>query len=68
MTTKEKNLSKLRRTAIAMNFVKKNDGVWDHDQWIEFCATLDTKGYYPIDLDQVGLVLEEKMAIYLAKY
>jgi len=63
----EKNLKKLRRTAIPMNFVKKVNGVWDHNQWEQFCGTLEDKGYTPIDLDQVGLLLEEKKAAYLAK-
>jgi len=67
MTKKEKNLARLRKCAIPMNFVKKNDGVWDHDRWEEFCKSLKKKGYTPIDEDQVGLVLEEKKTVYLAK-
>lgn len=67
MTIKEKNLAKLRKSVIPMNFVKKNEGVWDHSKWEEFCKNLKVKGYTPIDQDQVGLILEEKKAAYLAK-
>lgn len=64
---KEKNLKRLRRTPIPMNFVKKVNGVWDHNQWEEFCAMLEEKGYTPIDFDQVGLLLEEKKVTFLSK-
>ena len=68
MSTKaDKNISKLRRTAMPMNFVKKNDGCWDHQRWTDFCETLKVKGYTPIDFDKVGLLLEEKKMIYLEK-
>ena len=63
----EKNLEKLKKTGIPMNFVKKVNGVWDHDMWLEFCDTLDKKGYTPIDFDQVGILLEEKKTAFLAK-
>ncbi len=68
MATKtETNLKKLAKTSLMMNFVKKNDGRWNHDQWLELLANLDKKGYKPIDQDQVGLMLEEKKEVYLAK-
>ena len=67
MTTEEVNLKKLRKTVIPINFVKKNNGAWNHEQWLEFCETLQNKGYTPIDFDQVGLLLEKKKADYLAK-
>ena len=60
----EKNLKKLKKTGIPMNFVKKVNGVWDHDMWLEFCDTLDKKGYTPIDFDQVGILLEELPKIF----
>ena len=66
-TTAEANLKRLARTPIAMNFVKKHDGVWNHEQWEEFCASLEKKGYTPLDFDEVGLLLEKKKADYLAK-
>jgi len=67
MATAEANLKKLSRTAIPMNFVKKFDGVWNHEQWLEFCDSLEAKKYTPICFDQVGLLLEKKKADYLAK-
>lgn len=67
MGVEEQNLKKLGRTSIPMNFVKKHDGVWDHDSWVEFCDQLEGKGYTPINFDQVGLLLEKKKADYLSK-
>ena len=67
MTTEEVNVKKLRKTVIPINFVKKNNGAWNHEQWLEFCETLKEKGYTPIDFDQVGLLLEKKKADYLAQ-
>lgn len=64
---KETNLKKLAKTSLLMNFVKKNDGKWNHAQWLELIASLEKKGYKPIDTDQVGLMLEEKKEFYLAK-
>jgi hypothetical protein len=67
MSTAEANLKKLRKTVIPINFVKKNNGAWNHEQWLEFCEMLKEKGYTPINFDQVGLLLEKKKADYLAK-
>lgn len=66
-TKKETNLEKLAKTSILMNFIKKNDGKWNHDQWLELLEKLAKKGYKPIDPDQVGLLLEQKKEVYLAK-
>ena len=43
----EKILKKLARTNILMNFVKKNDGNWDHQAWLNLCANLEKKELYP---------------------
>jgi hypothetical protein len=67
MDAKEKNLKKLSRTNVLMNFVKKNKGSWDHQAWEDFCAYLETKKYTPIDIDAVGALLETKKAAYLEK-
>ncbi len=64
---KVENLQKLSRTNLVMNFVKKNNGCWNHQAWLEFCAMLEEKGYAPIDFDQVGALLETKKAAYFAK-
>jgi hypothetical protein len=61
------NLKKLSSKTIAMNFVKKNKGEWDHQKWLSFCADLEEKGYFPLNLDQVGLLLEKKKAEYFEK-
>ncbi|MDC7224089.1 MAG: hypothetical protein PQJ60_10135, partial [Spirochaetales bacterium] len=60
--TAQENLSKLKKTSLLMNFVKKNNGTWEHPQWQELCDTIRSKGYNPIDFDQVGVLLEEKKA------
>lgn len=67
MTKADTNLAKLRRTCIPMNFVKKNQGQWDHDMWLGFCKSLEEKGYAPINFDQVGLLLESKKEQYFTK-
>ena len=65
MSVQTANLKRLARTCIPMNFVKKQKGVWNHEEWLLFCDMLKEKGYTPIDLDQVGLLLEEKKTAYL---
>lgn len=67
MASAESNLKKLGRTNIPMNFVKKCNGCWNHDEWLSFCDFLKEKGYNPIDFDQVGLLLEKKKAEFLSK-
>ena len=68
MSTKnETNLKKLAKSPLLMNFVKKNDAKWNHQQWIDLLAELEAKGYRPIDSDKVGLLLEEKKKVYLSK-
>lgn len=62
----EMNLKKLAKTPIPMNFVKKNDAQWNHQQWLDFLAYLKEKGYDPIEEDKVGILLEEKKVQYLA--
>ena len=60
------NLKKLRKSPIPMNFVKKQKGEWNHQDWLNFLEYLKGKNYFPIDTDRVGLLLEEKKAQYLA--
>lgn len=67
MGAAENNLKKLARTNLPMNFVKKNNGNWNHDEWMAFCDFLKEKGYTPIEFDQVGLLLEKKKAEYLER-
>ena len=58
----EDNLKKLAASKLVTDFVKKNNGEWNHQKWLDFCAFLEQKGYCPINLDQVGLLLEKKKA------
>ena len=48
----------------AADFVKNHHGEWNHRDWLEFCAYLEDQGYTPIDLDQVGLLLEKNKTEY----
>lgn len=67
MATKEEtNLKKLAKSPVVMNFVKKKNGCWNHQDWLDFIEELGKKGFSPIDSDKVGLLLEEKKAQYLA--
>ena len=59
--------NKLARTSILTNFVKKTKGHWDHDGWLCLLSSLKEKGYDPIDPNQVGLLLEQKKALYLSR-
>ena len=62
--TAEANLQRLASTSIVADFVKANQGEWDHQTWVNFCHELGDKGFFPIDLDQVGLLLERRKADY----
>ncbi len=67
MSLKEDNLKKLAKSTVLANFVKKQKGSWGHQEWLDLLENLKSKGYFPIDEDQVGLLLEKKKAEYLAK-
>lgn len=60
----EVNLGRLAKTTIPKDFVASHNGEWNHQDWLIFCASLEEKGYTPIDLDQVGLLLEKEKAAY----
>lgn len=62
----ESNLKKLTKSPIPMNFVKKNNATWNHQDWLNFLEYLKEKNYFPIDTDKVGLLLEEKKAQFIA--
>ena len=54
----ESNFRKLVRSGMLVDFVKTKNGHWNHQEWLELCGDITSKGYAPIDFDQVGLVLE----------
>ena len=56
----EVNLARLAKTNLPKEFVEQHAGEWNHQDWLGFCAILEEKGYTPIDLDRVGLLLEQK--------
>ena len=63
----EINLTRLERTTLPDDFVRDHNGEWDHQAWLDFCACIEKKGYTPVDLDKVGLILERKKAEYWAE-
>ncbi len=65
-TDDERNIRRLERSVIPMNFVKRKNGEWNHQDWLDFLTEIKERGYAPIDDRQVGLLLEERKAQYLA--
>ena len=63
----EENIKRFAKTALAANFVKAHNGSWNHEDWLAFISDVKAKGYYPIDWDRVGLILEDKKKAFLAK-
>ena len=63
----EENIKRFVKTPLAMNFVKAHNGSWNHTDWLNFLRELEEKGYFPIDTDRVGLVLEDKKKAFFAK-
>ena len=56
----EENIKRFAKTPLAMNFVKAHNGAWNHTDWLNFLRDIEEKGYFPIDTDRVGLILEDK--------
>ena len=63
----EENIKRFAKTALAMNFVTAHNGAWNHEDWLAFISDVKAKGYYPIDWDRVGLILEDKKKAFFAK-
>ena len=63
----EENIKRFAKTPLAMNFVKAHNGSWNHADWLNFLREVEEKGYFPIDTDRVGLILEDKKKAFLAK-
>ena len=63
----EENIKRFAKTPLAMNFVKAHNGAWNHTDWLNFLREIEEKGYFPIDTDRVGLILEDKKKAFLGK-
>ena len=63
----EENIKRFAKTPLAMNFVKAHNGSWNHADWLNFLREVEEKGYFPIDTDRVGLILEDKKKAFNAK-
>jgi hypothetical protein len=53
------NLERWRESGLARRWVEVHDGRWNHDDWLELLASLRATGYWPVDPDAVGGLLEE---------
>ena len=62
----DESLRKLAKTPLVMNFVKRKDGCWNHQDWLEFLSEVKRKGFDSVSPDQIGMLLEGKKAQYLA--
>ena len=47
--------------------MKAHNGSWNHADWLNFLREIEEKGYFPIDTDRVGLILEDKKKAFFAK-
>ena len=65
--TVDENLARLAASTIPLTFVRRHEGAWNHEMWLEFLAMIEKKGYSPIDADRAGLILEEAKARYFAE-
>jgi hypothetical protein len=65
--TTKKGFDALKKSSIPMNFVKECNGCWDHAGWLSFLELVKEKGYEICDVDQIGLLLEEKKEQYFAQ-
>lgn len=63
----EENIKRFAKTSLAMNFVKAHNGAWNHTDWLNFLREVEEKGYFPIDTDRVGLILEDKKKAFFSK-
>ena len=63
----EDSFKRLLKSGMLADFVKKNNGSWDHMKWLMLCDDITTKGYAPVDFSQVGLALEQEKDNYSAK-
>ena len=63
----EENIKRFAKTPLAMNFVKAHNGSWNHTDWLNFLRDIEERGYFPIDTDRVGLILEDKKKAFFAK-
>ena len=63
----EDSFKKLLKSGMLADFVKRNNGSWDHLKWLMLCDEITTKGYAPLDFSQVGLALEQEKDNYSAK-
>jgi hypothetical protein len=66
MEKKEReNLKRLAALSLLPDFVRKHNAEWDHYAWLQFQQKLEEEGYTPINIEDVGQLLEEKRAEFL---
>jgi len=60
---KKNNFSELHRTGVLHQFVREHDGQWEHEQWLSLINKI-SKQFSPIDINKVGLALEQLKSMY----
>jgi hypothetical protein len=60
------NLRRLTQTTLLMDFIKRHDGNWNDDEWLQLLNELAQKGYAPINHEQLARTLAAKRAAYWA--
>jgi len=57
---KRQNLERLKHAGLLRGFVRKNNGSWDHEEWLVLCEDISLNEFEPIDFNKVGILLEEE--------
>ena len=52
--------TQLRDSGIPAEFVRRKNGTWNHQDWLEFLAQVRRAGYTTLSDPEVGRVLEEE--------
>jgi hypothetical protein len=60
------SLRRWRDAGLARRWVEVHEGAWNHDDWLRLLASLRATGYWPIDPDALGRLLEETRAEWLS--
>lgn len=60
MNERKSNMDKLIESGKIKLFASKHNGTWTHKDWLEFCKELEASGLAPLDLNEVGQLLEKE--------
>ncbi len=60
------DMERLAKSGKLEDFVRRNNGSWDHQKWLTLCEEISLEGYEPIDYDQVGILIEQYKTVYFS--